>query len=82
MWAYPKQILIALDQLLNTIFRGYADETLSSRAWRHYAGGSRKWPKRLIDAVLFFDKNHCEESYKSEILRRQLPPSMREKNAQ
>lgn len=32
----------------------------------------------LIDALLWFDKNHCEESYKSEILRRQLPPSMRE----
>lgn len=34
-WAYWKQVLIALDQLLNTLFRGYADETLSSRAWRH-----------------------------------------------
>lgn len=77
MWKYLKQILIAIDQLLNTVFRGYADETLSSRAWRHYADGSRKWPKVVIDALLFFDKDHCHQSYLSEIERRQLPPSMR-----
>ena len=52
MWAYIKQILISLDQLLNAICNGYADETLSSRAWRHYDDGSRKWPKVLIDAIL------------------------------
>lgn len=79
MWAYIKQILISLDQLLNAICNGYADETLSSRAWRHYDDGSRKWPKVLIDAILFFDKDHCHQSYLSEIERRQLPPSMRKK---
>lgn len=78
MMAYIKNVLIALDQLANALIGGWPDESLSSRAWRHYANGSRSWPKVLIDAVLFFDKNHCEESYKSEILRRQLPPSMRE----
>ena len=30
-WAYWKQVLIALDQLLNTLFRGYADETVLAR---------------------------------------------------
>lgn len=79
-WAYWKQVLIAFDQLLNAFFRGYADETLSSRAWRHYADGSRKWPKVLIDALLFFDKDHCRTSYESELKRRQLPPSMRDKD--
>ena len=34
MWNYIKNILIALDQVLNTIFAGSCDETLSSRAWR------------------------------------------------
>ena len=77
MWKYLKQILIALDQLLNTIFRGYADETLSARAYRHYRDGDRKWPKVLIDTLLWFDKDHCEESYNSEIERRQLPPEYR-----
>lgn len=81
MWPYLKNILIAIDQLINTAFRGQPDETLSSRAWRHYADGTRKWPKVLIDTILFFDKNHCEESFKSELERRQLPPSMREEKA-
>ena len=29
-----KQILIAIGQLANTVIGGWADETLSSRAWR------------------------------------------------
>ena len=29
-WAYWKQVLIALDQVLNTLLCGFADETLSS----------------------------------------------------
>lgn len=79
-WAYWKQVLIALDQVLNAILCGYADESLSSRAWRHYSDGSRRWPCVLIDAILWFDKDHCRTSYESELERRQLPPSMREKD--
>lgn len=30
-----KQILVAVDQLANTILGGWADETLSSRLWRN-----------------------------------------------
>lgn len=78
MWHYVKQVLIALDQLVNTLFKGWADETLSSRAWRHYVKGDYKWPKRLIDGLLWFDKNHCENSYLSEIKRMQVKPEMRE----
>lgn len=78
-WRYWKQVLIALDQVLNTLFRGYADETLSSRAHRHALKGN-PWPERIINALLFFDKDHCRESYESELNRRQLPPSMRERN--
>ena len=77
MFWHIKQFFIAFDQTLNTLFGGWADETLSSRAWRHYENGSRKWPKILIDSILFFDKDHCHQSYLSEIERRQLPPSMR-----
>lgn len=77
MWPYLKQVLIAFDQLINAIFKGWADETLSSRAWRHYADGSCKWPKRIIDAALFFDPDHCHKSYLSEIERAQIKPSMR-----
>ena len=77
MWKYLKQVLIALDQLLNTLFKGYADETLSSRAYRLRVERGRVWAERIIDTVLFFDDNHCEESYISEVQRRQLPPSLR-----
>lgn len=77
MWKYLKQVLIAFDQLLNTLFKGYADETLSSRAYRLRVERGRVWPERIIDTVLFFDDNHCEESYVSEVQRRQLPPSLR-----
>ena len=82
MWAYLKQVLIGVDQLLNTLIGGWADETLSSRAWRHYEKGDYRWPKRLIDAVLFFDPDHCHQSYLSEIERRQLKPEMRGKSWQ
>lgn len=72
------QVLIAIDQLINTLFGGMADETLSSRAYRLELERGRFWARKLIDGILFFDKDHCKESYESEILRRQLPPSMRE----
>ena len=74
-----KAILIALDQLLNTIFLGWPDETISSRAWRWEKDGIRSWPRKVIDriALLFNDPNHCQDSYKSERLGRQLPPELR-----
>ena len=77
MWQYIKNILIALDQVLNAIFCGACDETLSSRAYRLEKDRGRKWPRILIDLLFFFDKNHCYESYLSEIERKQLPPQMR-----
>lgn len=77
MWQYIKNILIALDQLLNTVFNGMPDETLSARAWRLEQERGRKWPRILIDLLLFFEKDHCYQSYLSEIERKQLPPSMR-----
>ncbi len=30
-----KQVAIAIDQLLNALLGGWADETLSARMWRH-----------------------------------------------
>lgn len=76
---YWLNLAIAIDQLANTIFRGEPDETLSSRAFRLEQERGRKWPRLLIDTLFFFDKNHCYESYLSEIERKQLPPQMRNK---
>ncbi len=77
--AYGKAVLIALDQAVNTLCGGWPDETLSSRAWRWHMGGVRHWPCRVIDraATFFGDTNHCEESFMSERLGRQLPPEAR-----
>ena len=72
-----KQFLIALDQVVNTMCGGYADETLSCRAYRHYMRGEHKWVKVLIDCLFFFDKDHCYNSYLSEQERLQLPPALR-----
>ncbi len=75
-----KQIPIALDQFVNTLFGGWADETLSCRAWRQREKKNR-WSimRRVIDALFFMQKNHCRKAYESEIKRRHLPPELREK---
>ena len=78
MLGYIKNVLIGVDQLVNAVIGGWPDESLSSRSWREYVSGKRLWPKRLIDTLLWFDKNHCEEAYLSEKERRQLPPDLRE----
>ena len=72
-----KHILIAIDQLFNTIFNGWPDETLSARAYRWEKNGKRSWPRKLIDALFFFDPDHWRESYESERLGQQLPPELR-----
>ena len=73
-----KRILIWLDQGINVVlFFGYQDETLSSRAYRRCRDKNKCIWKNVIDTLLFFDKNHCYESYQSEVLNRHLPPEFR-----
>lgn len=75
-----KQLLIAIDQTFNCLVFikgdgfGMADEALSARAIRCYLQdliSDRLY--RAIDALFFFDPNHCYESWRSEIERNQLP---------
>ena len=68
-----KQVAIAFDQLLNALLGGMADETLSARAHRT---GSVLEP--LIDALFFWQADHCFESYLSEKERKQLPQEYRD----
>lgn len=74
---YSKNLLIAIDQLINAVIGGYCDETLSSRAWRWEKDGVRSWPCRLIDSLFFWEKQHCYQSYISEREGRQFPPELR-----
>ena len=86
MRKYGKQLLIAIDQLVNAIIGGWADETLSSRAYR----SDWRTTERIINLLFWWDKQtstigtptvtkyHCELSYLSEMKRLQLSPEMRE----
>ena len=71
MSLYIKQVVIALDQFVNAILGGWADETLSARA--HRQNYKYKWmiAEKLIDIIFFFQPNHCAKSYENELLRRQ-----------
>jgi hypothetical protein len=74
-----KQFFIAFDQLLNTMLGGYADETLSARAWRTEQDEKLfgKFFRPLIDTIFFFDPDHCFYSYISEKRRKQFPKHYR-----
>jgi hypothetical protein len=74
---YGKAVLIAVDQLVNSLLAGWPDETLSSRAWRWDNDGVRSWPKKVINAMFFWQKDHCLSSYNNERDGRQLPPELR-----
>lgn len=74
-----KQFLIAVDQAVNTLVWakgegfGTADETISARSWR--LRDRRTWgvARVFIDALFFWDQDHCERSYASELERKHLP---------
>lgn len=77
-----KQVLIAIDQLINSLLfflpgGCWADESLSARSWR-----CREMPpftkiQPAIDRLFFFEQDHCRSSYESERSRKQLPPEER-----
>lgn len=67
-----KQVAIAIDQLLNTLLGGMSDETLSARA--HRTGSA--W-EPVIDALFFWQADHCQDAYISEKERKQLPSEYR-----
>lgn len=72
MKTYLLNLLIAIDQLANAILFGWPDETLS--AYAHRRGG---WRRSIINALFFWQDDHCHMAYQSEILRKHLPPEER-----
>ena len=74
---YLKNLLIALDQLANTVCGGFPDETISAVCWRksqekgHYG---HKLLKFILDVTLSpIKEDHCFQAYVSEMTRQQLP---------
>lgn len=53
----------ALSQFVNVlVLNGHPNESLSGRAWRV----NSRW-RFLIDAVLWFDPDHCETAYLNDL---------------
>ena len=81
-----EQILIAVDQLIHVTLssitmptkKHYADETMSSFAYRLYRDKGKKHWCKFINMLFFFQEDHCKEAYESEVERNHLPPEMRE----
>lgn len=80
MWVYILNNAIAFDQQVNTLLGGSPDETLSARAYRTEQQGRvfGRFFRPLIDALFWFDPDHCRKSYISEFKKLQLPREYRE----
>lgn len=71
------EVFVALDQLVNAVLGGYADETISARSWRLRAVRPYSWLRPAIDRLFFWQPSHCEGAYESERMRSQLPVEYR-----
>lgn len=73
---YLLNVLIAFDQLINTLIGGYPDETLSASAWLGEQQG-RIIPKIMRPVIDFlflpFESDHCRRAYESELNHTQRP---------
>ena len=70
---YLLNILISFDQLVNVLFLGQPDETISSRAWRcKDANSFCFFMHSLINKLFFFQKDHCFNAYLVELERKQI----------
>lgn len=78
MNVYIFQILLWIDQGVNVLLGGWADETLSARAWRQRHKKRWKVAVRVIDAMFFWQTQHCQLAYLAELQRFQLPPQYRD----
>lgn len=76
-----REMAIAADQLLNTVFGGHADETISARCWRRREVRPYSTLRPVIDGLFFWQTDHCRKSYESERARSQLPREYRDATA-
>ena len=71
---YCFNVLIAIDQLANTILGGYPDETISSRVYRYSEINRCARIMRVLLDFLFrpWGRDHCKQAYESELERNHL----------
>ena len=69
-----KQVLLSFDQLVNVVCAGYADETLSARAYRNREK-TRYWAfwYAVFNKMFFWQNNHCRGAYNDEVIRKHYP---------
>lgn len=73
---YILNVLIAADQLVNTLIGGYPDETLSASAWlgeRDGKIGGRIFRPVIDFLFLPFERDHCKRAFESEFQFTQRP---------
>lgn len=76
--SYLTQLLIAVDQFANCLLLGgWADETISARAYRQRHKWRWAFVHEFVDLLFFFQKDHCRKAFEAELDRRQLPPALR-----
>lgn len=72
-WCY--QVFIGVDQLINTLLDGSADETMSSRCYRLNNIRTYRYLELFVN-FLFYPlqgADHCKHAYEKEVLGRQVP---------
>lgn len=72
-WIY--QFSIAVDQLVNAIFNGSADETLSSRIYRLNHRPLYKALEKIVNVLYrpLQGPDHCKNAYQKEVDGRHMP---------
>ena len=75
MKRYFLHVLIALDQFLNAVTGGFADETLSSRIYREARTGRRGWvvAEKCVNRLFFWQDEHCRRALLRERQRAHFP---------
>lgn len=80
MKTYLINVLIGVDQFINTLLAGMPDETLSARAWRMRNKPYWKYARPFIDGLFFAlcgQRHHCLKAFMSEVRHSQSPKKER-----
>lgn len=72
------QLVLWLDQGFNVVTLGYCDELFSARCHR-MQGKSRAWKRtrNLVNAIFFWQEDHCRGAFLAEMRRWDLPQEYR-----
>jgi len=74
MKSYVFRLLIAIDQLFNTLLGGRPDHTISGRVGYH-AQLNKTWAiwlEIVINSIFFWDDDHCQSSIEWDEVKKPL----------